>query len=403
MDWLVLAVFVAVYLGMFLGELPGLALDRTGVAVLGAIALVASGRVTPEMAWQAVDVPTLALLAGLMVVSAQFRLAGFYTFIARRLASAAVAPPVLLAWLLVVVAVLSAFLVNDIVCLAMAPILVEGCARRGLDPVPFLLGLACAANIGSAATLMGNPQNMLIAQKLHLGFLPYLGLALPVVIVSLAACWLVLVLQQKGQWFAHTPIPAITARELSRWQAAKGLVVLGAVVLAFSVTPWPREIVAVTAAGLLLTSRRMASREMLGLVDWQLLALFVGLFVVNHAFAVEGWMAAALSKLSGWGLDLSQPAVLFLSAAALSNLVSNVPAVMLLLPSATYPAAGPILALASTLAGNLLVVGSIANIIVVEQAAQLGVGISARDHARVGVPVSLITLFLALAWVLLAF
>ncbi|MFN3414568.1 MAG: SLC13 family permease, partial [Thermoanaerobaculum sp.] len=160
---------------------------------------------------------------------------------------------------------------------------------------------------------------------------------------------------------------------------------------------------AVTAAGLLLTSRRMASREILGLVDWQLLALFVGLFVVNHAFAVEGWMAAALGKLASFGLDLSRPVALFLSAAALSNVVSNVPAVMLLLPSASFPAAGPILALASTLAGNVLVVGSIANIIVVEQAAQLGVGISARDHARVGVPVSLITLLLALGWVLLVF
>lgn len=401
MDVLVLAVFVAVYLGMFLGELPGLALDRTGVAVLGAIALVASGRVTPEMAWQAVDVPTLTLLAGLMVISAQFRLAGFYSWIARRLAAATLAPPVLLAWLLLVVAVLSAFLVNDIVCLAMAPMLVEGCARRGLDPVPFLLGLACAANIGSAATLMGNPQNMLIAQKLHLGFLPYLGLAFPVMVLSLAACWLVLVLKQKGQWLAHTPIPAVEEVAFSRYQASKGVVVLSAVVLAFCFAPWPREVVAVTAAGLLLTSRRMASRHMLGLVDWQLLALFIGLFVVNHAFAVEGWMAAALATLASWGLDLGQPVLLFLAAAGLSNLVSNVPAVMLLLPSATYPQAGPILALASTLAGNLLVVGSIANIIVVEQAAQLGVRISPRQHARVGVPVSLITLLLALGWVLL--
>lgn len=401
MDVLVLGVFVAVYLGMFLGELPGLALDRTGVAVLGAIALVAAGRVTPEMAWQAVDVPTLALLAGLMVVSAQFRLAGFYTVVAQRVASAAVAPPVLLALVLLVTAALSAFLVNDIVCLAMAPLLVEGCARRGLDPVPFLLGLACAANIGSAATLMGNPQNMLIAQKLKMGFLPYLGLALPVVILSLVACWVVLLLRQKGQWRAPTPIPALETAGFSRYQATKGLLVLAAVVLAFCFAPWPREVVAVTAAGLLLTSRRMASRDMLGQVDWQLLALFIGLFVVNHAFAVEGWMAAGLARLAGWGLDLGQPAVLFAATVVLANLVSNVPAVMLLLPSATYPAAGPILALASTLAGNLLVVGSIANIIVVEQAARLGVPITARQHAAVGIPVSVVTLLLAFFWVAL--
>lgn len=403
MDLLVLLVFAAVYLGMFLGELPGLALDRTGVAVLGAIALVATGRVTPEMAWQAVDVPTLTLLAGLMVVSAQFRLAGFYTLVARRVAAAAVAPPVLLALVLLVTAGLSAFLVNDIVCLAMAPLLVEGCARRGLDPVPFLLGLACAANIGSAATLMGNPQNMLIAQKLKMSFLPYLGVALPVVTLSLVACWVVLVLRQRGQWRAPTPIPAVEPVVFSRYQATKGLAVLTAVVLAFCFTPWPREVVAVTAAGFLLTSRRMASREMLGQVDWQLLTLFIGLFVVNHAFAVEGWMAATLQQLGRWGLDLTRPVLLFAVTAGLSNLVSNVPAVMLLLPSATHAAAGPILALASTLAGNVLIVGSIANIIVVEQAARYGVTITARQHASVGVPVSLVSLTVAFFWIALRF
>jgi Na+/H+ antiporter NhaD/arsenite permease-like protein len=156
------AVFIFVYLGIVLGEIPGLALDRTGVALLGALALVASERVSPAAAWQAVDVPTIALLFGLMVVSAQFRLGGFYTWLTRRLAGARVSPPVLLALLVGVVGGLSAVLANDIVCLAVAPLLVEGCARRGLNPVPFLLALACAANVGSAATLIGNPQNMLI-------------------------------------------------------------------------------------------------------------------------------------------------------------------------------------------------------------------------------------------------
>jgi len=157
------------------------------------------------------------------------------------------------------------------------------------------------------------------------------------------------------------------------------------------------------AAGFLLTSRRMASRHILGLVDWQLLALFVGLFVVNHAFLTSGWMGLGLERLSATGIVLSRPAVLYWASALLSNLVSNVPAVMLLLPSATHPAAGPLLALSSTLAGNLLVVGSIANIIVVDQAAQLGVNISAKTHARVGIPVTGITLALAFLWLRLVF
>ena len=175
MDTWVVLVFGFVYLGMVLGEIPGLALDRTGVALLGALALIASERVTPEAAWRAVNVPTLALLFGLMVVSAQFRLGGFYTWVARKAAGADVSPAVLLGLVVAVAGGLSAVLANDIVCLAVAPLLIEGCARRGLDPVPFLLALACAANVGSAATLIGNPQNMLIGQTLHLWFVGYLG------------------------------------------------------------------------------------------------------------------------------------------------------------------------------------------------------------------------------------
>ena len=166
MDSTVFAVFGFVYLGMFLGEISGLALDRTGVALLGAIVLLATEKVTPEAAWQAVDVPTIALLFGLMVVSAQFRLGGFYANVTRWMADAKLSPDVLLTMVVSAAGVLSALLANDIVCLATAPVLAEGCCRQKLDPMPFLLALACSANIGSAATLIGNPQNMLIGQKL---------------------------------------------------------------------------------------------------------------------------------------------------------------------------------------------------------------------------------------------
>jgi len=160
----VLTVFAVVYLGMVLGRLPWLAVDRSGVALLGAVALLAGGALSSRQAWAAVDMPTMSLLFGLMLVSAQLRLAGFYTLLARRVAQARLSPQGLLLLVMTAGAGLSAVLVNDIVCLAMTPILAEGCLKRGLNPVPFLLGLACAANIGSAATLIGNPQNMLIGQ-----------------------------------------------------------------------------------------------------------------------------------------------------------------------------------------------------------------------------------------------
>jgi Na+/H+ antiporter NhaD/arsenite permease-like protein len=401
LDVLVLAVFAVVYLGMLLGEIPGLALDRTGVALLGALALVATERVTPAQAWAAVDVPTLALLFGLMVVSAQLRLGGFYTWATRGLVSAPVGPSALLAGLVAVSGVLSALLANDIVCLAVAPLVVEGCARRRLDPVPYLLGLACASNVGSAATLIGNPQNMLIGQTLRLSFAGFLADALVPSVLGLAVVWAVLHLGVRGRWEKDVPVPAVDAPPLDRWQTAKGLLVLALLVLGFLFAPVPREVLALGAAALLLTSRRMASRDLIGLVDWHLLVLFMGLFVVNHAFAEAGLAARASEALREGGVDLADARWLFPATAVLSNLVSNVPAVMLLLPHAAHPQAGAILALSSTLAGNLLIVGSIANIIVVDQAKALGVAVGWREHARVGVPVTLATLAVAAAWLAL--
>jgi Na+/H+ antiporter NhaD/arsenite permease-like protein len=311
-----------------------------------------------------------------------------------------VTPPVLLAEVVALAGALSAVLVNDIVCLAIAPILADVCSRRRLDPVPYLLALACAANVGSAATLMGNPQNMLIGQTLRLPFARYLLDAGLPSLLGLLVVWGVIARAYRKRW--HRDVAVVAERRVptfDRWQTGKGLLVLGMVVALFLATSLPREAVALSAAGVLLMSRRMASRDILGLVDWHLLVLFVGLFVVNHALEETGMLARATSGLLAAGIDVGGGWWAFGMAALLSNLVSNVPAVMLLLPAAEgHPMAGPMLALSSTLAGNLLIVGSIANIIVVEQAGRQGINIGWREHARVGVPVTLITLGLAAGW-----
>jgi Na+/H+ antiporter NhaD/arsenite permease-like protein len=397
-DGWVVAAFAFVYLGMILGEIPGLALDRTGVALLGALFLLGTEQVTPAGAWEAIDVPTIGLLFGLMVVSAQFRLGGFYAEVTRRVVAANVSPRALLALVIGVSGLLSAILANDIVCLAVAPLLVEGCARKDLDPKPFLLGLACAANVGSAATLIGNPQNMLIGQKLGMSFAGYLLDGGVPAFLGLAATWWIICALTRGRWWATMRVPAVPQVELDLWQTQKGLLVLALVIAGFLFAPIPREVLALSGAAVLLTSRKMASRDLLGLVDWHLLVLFGGLFIVNFAVADRGLLAQATGWLHGVGVNPQAPPLLFVVAVVLSNLVSNVPAVMLLLPQATHHLAGPVLALSSTLAGNLLVVGSIANLIVLDQAGRLGVTISWREHARVGVPVTLVTLSIAAAW-----
>lgn len=392
----IVAIFFLVYLGMILGGLPFLQLNRAGVALLGAIALVAIEAVTPDTAARSVHLPTVVLLFSFMVISAQLRLGGFYRRVTLWLSALPLSPPALLGAVVAAVAALSAVFSNDIVCLSIAPVLAEACARRRLDPLPFLLGLACAANVGSAATLIGNPQNMLIGSALELSFGGYAAEAAVPVLLGLGATWAVIARKQRGRWaLASDLVPAIEQRDhgpFDRWQAAKGLAVAAALLCVFLFSSWPREVAALTGAGLLLMSRKLHSNKMLGLVDWELLVLFVGLFVVNGALAGTGLPAAAVRDLAARGFALEHPGPLFGATLILSNAVSNVPAVMLLLPAATHALAGPLLGLVSTLAGNLFIVGSIANIIVVDTAARAGVPIDWRAHARVGVPVTLVTL-----------
>jgi len=409
MDSATLVIFVIVYLGMILGGLPFLQIDRTGIALLGAIALVGLGAVSPEQAAQSVHLPTLLLLFSFMVISAQMRLGGFYTRVTRHIAASGVSPPALLALLIAAAAALSAVFSNDIVCLAMAPVLADACLKRRLNPVPYLLALACAANVGSAATLIGNPQNMLIGETLRLSFAGYALEAAVPVLAGLAVTWAVIALLARGRWALAgdaAAVPEAERREaddavFNPWQTAKGLLVAGALLVVFLFTSLPREVAALTGAGLLLLSRRLHSNKMLGLVDWELLVLFIGLFVVNHAFQATGLAAQVMAWLDAAGLALAAPMTLFVATFVASNLVSNVPAVMLLLPAATEPWSGPLLALVSTLAGNFLIVGSIANIIVVDCAARRGIRIDWRAHARIGVPVTLATLAIAAAWLLL--
>jgi len=400
----VVAIFVIVYAGMILGGLPFVQLDRTGVALLGAIALVAVGDLSPEQAARSIHLPTLLLLFSFMVVSAQMRLGGFYAWVTLRIAALPIASSALLAAVIVTVAALSAIFSNDIVCLAIAPVLIDACRRRGLDPVPFLLALACAANIGSAATLIGNPQNMLIGSVLKLDFAGYFLEAIMPVALGLAALWALLAWPMRGKkagagWYAGSFDPREgNEPSLDVWQTAKGLAVAAGLVWVFLFTDWPREVAALAGAGILLMSRKLHSTHMLGLVDWELLVLFIGLFVVNHSLEHTGLAAQAVQALASAGFPLAEPAPLFAATLVLSNMVSNVPAVMLLLPAATQPFSGPMLALVSTLAGNLFIVGSIANIIVVDAARRRGIEIDWRRHLRTGVPVTVATLAMTAAW-----
>lgn len=394
---------------MVIGRLPGLALDRTGIAVSGAIGILIVTGATPSEAADFIDFSTLSLLFGLMVVSAQFRLAGAYTWLAARMATVRAGPSAFLLLVILVSGGLSAVLANDIIVLAMAPVLIGIVRDRRLNPVPYLIGLAAGANAGSAATLIGNPQNILIGQTLQMSFARYLFLdALLPSTLALIVSWLVIrrVFRKRlARSVENSPAAADPgdAPAFDRFQAWKGAAVVMGLAVVFIGGWWDRDLVALAAAGLLLTNRRLTSPRFLSLIDWNLLALFAALFVINGALAGTGAFESAADAFNLAGVDIASPAWLFAASAVLSNLVSNVPATMILLPYASHEAAGAVLALSSTLAGNLVIVGSIANIIMVEQAARAGVTVTWRTHAAAGIPITLATLLLAAAWLLVRY
>lgn len=404
---IVVAVFVLTYLGMAVGRVPGFKIDRSGIALIGAIALIAAEIVTPSQAAGFVDGPTMMLLFGLMIVAAQFGAAGAFAGIARRIAALSDRPHRLLAGIVLTSGGLSAVLSNDVVVFAMAPLLCAGLRTRGVNPVPYLVALAASANAGSAATLIGNPQNILIGQMTDLGFWHYIALALPVALAALAVVYGVVAFLWRGNLKPALGSSAADSGSLysDRRQYLKAVLATGVLLVLF-MTPVPREISALVVAGALLASRRIESRELIEAVDWNLLILFAALFVVTGAMVaqLEGGEAGALAQrltTSGWLPD--RLSILIPAALAMSNTIGNVPAVILILQAWHAPPEGAMVALAilSTFAGNLCLVGSIANIIVAERARGEGVRLSFGEHARAGVPITLISTGLAAAWLAL--
>ena len=273
---LILAVFLAVYVGMALGRWPGLRIDRTGIAILGAVVLYAAGAVDGAQVLHAIDFPTLIVLFGLMMLSAQYAACGFYDWCSARIAAARTSPAAILGLTVLVAGVLSAVLANDVVVFAMTPMLIAGLLRRGLDPRPYLIALAGASNAGSAATVIGNPQNILIGQLGGLDFWAFLGACGPPAVFGLLMVFAVVRVVWRRQLGsaadrrAEIEIPPID--RLGTGKAALATVAL----LAMFTTPLPHVTGVLIVAAVLLVSRRLATREILGLVDWQLLVLFAG-------------------------------------------------------------------------------------------------------------------------------
>lgn len=405
MSWVVLGVFVLTYLGMAAGGVRGLRMDRSWIAGAAAVLLLFIGAQTPAEAASHLDAGALLLLLALMLVSAQFEFSGVYAWLNGRLESYATQPARLLAAVVVLGGVLSAVLVNDIVAFALTPLLCHSLLARGLDPRPFLLALALACNAGSAASLIGNPQNILIGQAGGLDFWGYTAIAAVPAVGALLITYLVILWQWRHRWGTAHPVATQAAQPAQVYGARSYLkpAVATLVLLGLFASDLPREWSALMIAVLLMVSRRVASRDYVQAVDWNLLLLFAGLFVVTGAAMALPPVAGIAAQLADRGL--LPHGVLSLAAASLvaGNLIGNVPFVMLLLgvlPEMSTPLLVG-LAVMSTLAGNLLLIGSVVNLIVAESARRQGVRLGFVDFARSGVPVTLLSMSLAGVWLVL--
>jgi Na+/H+ antiporter NhaD/arsenite permease-like protein len=394
-------VFVATYAVLAVGRPPLLRIDRTGAAIIGAILMVTVGGLPLESAWRAVDYRTLILLFGMMILVAHLQLARFFSTLARATVGAIRHPAALLLAVVFAAGALSALFVNDTVCLVFTPVLLEVAAARRHRPLPYLLALATASNIGSVATITGNPQNMLIASVSGIGYRPFAAALVPVAVVGLAldAAVIWLLFRRDLHAGAFEERTRVGTRAVHRAMLAKSLLVTAAVVAAF-VAGVDTALVSAGAAAVLLVTRRVKPEKVYRQVDWGLLALFVGLFVVVAGIERVGLDRRAFELLQPLGID-AVPGLCAVSA-LLSNLISNVPAVMLftrIVPHLPDPTTSWLaLAMSSTLAGNLTLVGSIANLIVAEGARRRGVAVSFLDHLKVGLPVTALTIAFGIWW-----
>lgn len=392
-------IFLGTYFVLAVGRFPGLRVDRTGAAMVGASAMVAAGVLTFNEALEAVDWPTLVLLLGMMIVVSNLRLSGFFRVVSAWVVRRAHGPLALLAGIVAVAGVMSALFVNDTMCLVLTPLVLEVTSALRRNPVPYLLAVAMASNAGSTATITGNPQNMVIGS---LSRIPYPVFALklaPVALISLLLTFVVIALIYRREFRGER----LDAENVLRVRVNQPLMLksllVAAAMAAFFLAGWPVAQTAMVAGAVLLVTRRVKPEKVYHDIDWPLLALFAGLFIVVAGVERSSLDEDLFAIARRFGLD--RIGVLTFFSALLSNVVSNVPAVLVfrpVMPQLTDPELGWLtLAMSSTLAGNFTVVASVANLIVVQRARH-EVKIGFWEYFRAGAPLTVLSLAAGAAW-----
>jgi Na+/H+ antiporter NhaD/arsenite permease-like protein len=400
MTTLALLIIIITIIGVAVGRYPFLRMNRATIALVGATVLIGMGAISLEAAYDTLDLDTLILLFAMMILNVNLRLAGFFRLVNSGLIRWARSPAQLLALIIMAAGLLSALFLNDTIVLVFTPFVAEVVLALKRNPMPYLVGLVTAANIGSTATIIGNPQNMLIGIASRIPFVTFTAYLIPVALVGLGLAWLVIVLIYRAEFINASFSEQVQVRSrYYRPLLQKSMLAVGLMIFAF-VWGFPIPLAALAGAALLLVTRRLKPERVFREIDWSLLVFFAGLFIVTGTIEEIG--------LSQQLFALTQPlaeqgvASLTLVSVVLSNLISNVPAVLLfrpVIPQFPNPEqAWLTLAMATTLAGNLTLLGSVANLIVAESARQWGIRLSFSEYLKAGVPITIATLAVGVLW-----
>ncbi len=406
-QWLSLLIIIATIIGVAVGRYPFLHMNRATIALVGATALILLGAIPLEAAYASLDMNTLVLLFGMMILNTNLRMAGFFRLVGSRVVVWAKTPRQLLALVIAASGILSAIFLNDTIVLVFTPLALEICRHLRRNPIPYLLAVATAANIGSVATITGNPQNMIIGVASGIPFLSFTGYLAPVAILGMGISYAVIVLLYRAdfprQRFSLQEKVGVDSQDEIQWPLLRKGVLATGLMLAGFVVGMPVPLAALAAAALLLITRRVHPEDVFREVDWSLLIFFSGLFIVTgslETLGISSALFALVQPIAAGGI----PALTAVSV-VLSNLISNVPAVLLFrpfVPSLPDPEQSwLVLAMATTLAGNLTLLGSVANLIVAESARRQGVHLSFGAYLRVGIPITLLSLLVGALWLAL--
>jgi Na+/H+ antiporter NhaD/arsenite permease-like protein len=400
--WLAVLIFAATYAVIAIGKLPfRFRLDRPGAALLGASLMVACGTLSPSEAYKAIDFDTITLLLGMMIVVANLRLSGFFRIVNGWVVTRARRPWMLLVAVTLVSGLFSAFLVNDTICLVLTPLVLELVTHLRRNPIPYLLAIAMASNVGSTATITGNPQNIIIGSLSHIPYSRFAAALSPIAAIGLALTAILILLSFRKEFLTSEPLKGEKLHMHANGPLViKTIAITVAMIVAFFYVQ-PAAKIAIVAGSALLVTRRVRAEKIYREIDWSLLLMFCGLFIV-----VAGVEKAVLTPQildAVRSLRLERTAILSGVTALLSNLVSNVPAVLVLKPFLTQLAdqnrAWLTVAMASTLAGNFTILGSVANLIVVQKARAQNVEITFWTYFKIGAPLTILTILVGI-WLL---